>query len=295
MLTSLILAALAVVAVPTAQSTAAASGATEIVIATPDKRDRLTIPVRIGARGPYRFLVDTGAERTVVSRRIAAELALPVKGHALVLGVAGSRTVDLVEVESLSFGRSHLFGIIAPLLDSANMGADGIVGLDSLQDRRILFDFEKDLLVVDAGRHSREDRGFEIVVRARRRSGQLILTEGQVDGVRTHVVIDTGSEGSIANGALQRRLSRRPIVATTALQSVTGQLLTADVAMVGMMKLGQLSLGNFPLAFAESPTFKALRLDKRPALLLGMNELRAFRRVAIDFESRKVLFDMPQS
>jgi hypothetical protein len=30
-------------------------------------------------------------------------------------------------------------------------------------------------------------------------------------------------------------------------------------------------------------------------LLLGMRELRTFDRVAIDFQSRKVLFDLPRS
>ena len=32
---------------------------------------RMTVPVSIGASGPYRFIIDTGAERTVVSRELA--------------------------------------------------------------------------------------------------------------------------------------------------------------------------------------------------------------------------------
>ena len=45
--------------------------------------------------------------------------------------------------------------------------------------------------------------------------------------------------------------------------------------------------------FANSPTFHALDLSDEPALILGMSELKLFRRVAIDFKTRRVLFDLP--
>ncbi|MBA2770996.1 MAG: aspartyl protease family protein [Sphingomonas sp.] len=41
-----------------------------------DRTERMTVPVSIGGRGPYRFVVDTGAERTVISRELARELSL---------------------------------------------------------------------------------------------------------------------------------------------------------------------------------------------------------------------------
>jgi hypothetical protein len=36
----------------------------------------------------------------------------------------------------------------------------------------------------------------------------------------------------------------------------------------------------------------ALKLTDRPALLLGIHELRSFGRVAIDFPQHKILFDV---
>jgi hypothetical protein len=35
-------------------------------------------------------------------------------------------------------------------------------------------------------------------------------------------------------------------------------------------------------------------MDKKPALILGINALRLFRRVAIDFSKQEVLFDLPR-
>jgi predicted aspartyl protease len=137
------------------------------------------------------------------------------------------------------------------------------------------------------------DGGFDIVVHARRRSGQLIMTNALVDGVRTDVVIDTGAETSIGNRALQKALSRRRAGETTELISVTGQSITADIAVARKLHIEGLTLGNTVIAYADAPPFKRLGLDRKPALFLGMTQLRLFRRVAIDFASRTVLFALP--
>jgi hypothetical protein len=50
---------------------------------------------------------------------------------------------------------------------------------------------------------------------------------------------------------------------------------------------------NFPVLFADSRPFHTLGLADQPALILGMSELKLFRRVAIDFKTRRVLFDLP--
>ncbi|MGH6783227.1 MAG: aspartyl protease family protein, partial [Sphingomicrobium sp.] len=41
-----------------------------------DKYDRMTVAVRIGGQGPFRFLVDTGADSSAVSRVLAEQLKL---------------------------------------------------------------------------------------------------------------------------------------------------------------------------------------------------------------------------
>ena len=47
----------------------------EVAIAT-DEGDRMTVAVQVAGKGPYRFLVDTGSERTVISRQLAKTLQL---------------------------------------------------------------------------------------------------------------------------------------------------------------------------------------------------------------------------
>ena len=41
-----------------------------------DVDERMTVPVNISGRGPFPFIVDTGAERTVISSELARSLSL---------------------------------------------------------------------------------------------------------------------------------------------------------------------------------------------------------------------------
>jgi hypothetical protein len=158
----------------------------------------------------------------------------------------------------------------------------------------VLLDFDKKRMAIGDAMALGGNRGFEIVVQARRRSGQLIMTNAIIDGVRTDIVIDTGSDTSIGNRALQRALSRRHKGETTQLQSVTGQVITADIAMARELKLGTMTMSNSMLVYADTPAFAKLDMEKRPAMFLGMNQLRLFHRVAIDFSTKRILFDMPE-
>lgn len=268
------------------------AGEVDVVTAKADTYARMTVPVRIGAHGPYHFLIDTGAQNTVVSSAIAARLALPAGNRATIVGVAGRQEVETVLIEEFGLGRHSYYNLTAPLLEGANIGADGIVGVDSLQDQRILIDFKRNLIAIDQAAYQGGNNGFEIVVRARRRSGQLIMTQALIDGVRTDVVIDTGAENSIGNRALQRALSRHGIQGETTLTSVTGQQIVAQIGMGEKLTIGAMDISNVLLAFTDAPPFTALDLVKHPAMLLGMRELRLFERVAIDFPTRKVMFDM---
>ena len=253
----------------------------------------MTVPVLIGTSGPYDFLIDTGSERTVLSRQVATKLGLPITGNGTVVGVAGSVPVELVDVDEITLGKRTYYTLTAPLLEGQHIGADGILGLDSLQDQRVMIDFSTNRIAIGDAASMGGSRGFEIVVNARRRSGQLIMTNAVIDGVKTDIVLDTGSDASIGNIALRNALSRRRTLQSTVLTSVTGQTIAAEMAMASTIDVEGLKLHNITMSFADSPAFNRLGLVKRPAMLMGMSQLRLFKRVAIDFAKRRVLFDLP--
>lgn len=286
---------LAAGAYPQAHAAAGAqeAGAVDVVATRNDEHERMTVPVRIGEKGPFRFLIDTGAENTVLSKGLAARLSLAPTSRAKLIGIAGSAMVDTVEIDEIGLGRRSYYGLLAPLLDAEHMGADGIVGLDSMQNQRVLLDFKRKLIAIGDAKELGGNRGFEIVVTAKRRANQLIMTEAKIDGVRVQVVIDTGAENSIGNLALQRSLAKRRKGEQTTLYSVTGGTLLANIGYADHLQINSITVNNLLIAYADAPVFGALQLDRKPALLLGMRELRLFNRVAIDFQTRKILLDVP--
>jgi hypothetical protein len=62
----------------------------------------------------------------------------------------------------------------------------------------------------------------------------------------------------------------------------------AEQAMVGRIKLGTMDIHQLPIAFADAKPFRKLGLSDRPALLLGMDALKLFERVSVDFPNRTV-------
>ena len=271
-----------------------ADAATEILEIEEERNKRLTVPVLIEGAGPFDFLIDTGSQATAGTHEINTSLGLNPLGTATLVGMASMRDVDIVEVETLQVGQHEVFDLVAPVLNKTHLGADGIIGLDSLQDFRVLLDFREETIAVqDVTKIKNYRKGFEIVVRARPQLGQLLITDAVVEGVRATVIIDTGAQASLANTALQERLraKRSQEVTTT---DVNGVSITGDLSYVRTLNIQGLSLRNVPLAFADAPAFEALGLKDKPVLSLGMQHLKLFDRVAIDFSKQRILFDVPR-
>ncbi len=267
---------------------------TEILDLEEERNQRLTVPVMIEGMGPYDFMIDTGSQATAVTHQINEGLSLTPLGTAILVGMASRRPVNVVEVDSLTVGSYTIEDLEAPVLDRQHVGADGIIGLDSLQDFRVLMDFREETIALeDVTGAKNSHRGFEIVVRARSKLGQLLITDALVEGVRATVIIDTGAQMSLANNALRDRIRRKRAteVETT---DVNGVSMMGQMALVRSLKIEGLSLTNVPLTFADAPAFEALGLKDKPVLSLGMQHLKMFDRVAIDFSRQRILFDIPR-
>ncbi len=268
--------------------------ATEILDLEEDRNNRFTVPVMIEGMGPFDFMIDTGSQATAVTHEINEGLQLTPFGTAILVGMASRRPVDVVEVEQMTFGSHTVQDLISPVLERQNVGADGILGLDSLQDFRVLIDFREDTIAVqDVSTLRRQRQGFEIIVRARQELGQLLITDALVEGVRATVIIDTGAEASLGNFALrdQIRTQRSQDVTTT---DVNGVEMVGKMSYVRSLNLGGLAMRDVALAFGDAPAFEALGLQDTPVISLGMQHLRMFDRVAIDFANRRILFDVPR-
>lgn len=281
----------------TASEKAAASGLdeanTEVISMEEDYHERLTVPVTVDGVGPFDFMIDTGSQATVVTDRVNSRVALPPAGTATIVGMASTQTVNMVEVSQLVVGTRTIYDFDAPVLQRAHVGADGILGLDSLQDMRVLIDFRNETMSVTDVPEKGSRRGYEIIVRAKSRHGQLLITNALVDGVRTTVIVDTGSQGSVGNLALRERIRQRR-AKEVATMDVNGAMLVAPMSHARRLKIQGIEFSNVAITYADTPAFKELGFTNQPVLSLGMQSLRLFDRVAIDFSARRILFDLPR-
>ncbi|CAM3153814.1 Peptidase A2 domain-containing protein [Sphingomonas antarctica] len=261
-----------------------------------DDAMRMTVPVTISGQGPYHFVVDTGADRTVVSHEVADRLGLKTGSRAILHSMSGVSEISTVRVPTIRIAGHDTDEVDAAALDQTNIGAQGLLGVDTLKGRRIVMDFRKRTMTVLAAGEKEHFDDDTIVVTARSRYGQLVLVDADVDGTPVTVIIDSGAQNTIGNGPLRKLLAKRNgrmAFFNTELVDVTGGRLAAQVAAVGRVRIGGINVQNVVIAFADAHPFKRFGLTQKPAMLLGMDTLRGFRRVSVDFAEKKVRFLPP--
>jgi predicted aspartyl protease len=262
---------------------------------------RLTVPVMINGQGPFNFTIDTGADRTVISKELAEKLRLPEGRKARLHAMGGQADVRLVKVGRLQVSNNIATDIEAAALPARNLGADGLLGIDSLKGQRIVLDFAAQTMRLEPSSVPEEivpHNGELIIVTARSRLGQLVLVDADANGQKVWVVVDTGSSNSVGNSKLRKLLVRRDkktVIKPIEMVDVLGKHTPADYTVVDKLRIGGIMMGNTAVAFADAHPFKLFELTGKPSMLLGLDSLRSFRRVSVDFSTRKVKFLLPDT
>lgn len=215
--------------------------------------------------------------------------------------MGGSGRADIVRIDALTLSTRTTRHMEAAALPRAYLGADGLLGLDSLKGQRIIMDFRAGTMTLESavGRSAPlhdAAGGDVIVVTARSRLGQLVMVDADVNGQKIWVVVDTGAQNSVGNAQLKRLMfARNPQTKTRLIEmvDVLGQRTPADYTIVNRLRIGGVLLGNAAIAFADAHPFRLFDLHKKPSMLLGMESLRGFDRVSVDFMARKITFLLP--
>jgi predicted aspartyl protease len=260
---------------------------------TLDRIGRIVASVEINGRGPFRFVLDTGANRSAISAATADVLQLvPAEGDVVsVHGVTGNAILPVVEVERLQAGELLFENQRLPVLPSAVFaGTDGILGVDCLQDARIEVDFGRDRVTIRRSSRQRAQRGY-LVVPAWLQNGGLLLVEGQVGRVPVKAILDTGAERSLGNEALRAALGQKALrpheaVPTTVI-GATPQLAQALSFEAPAIDIGGARLNNLTVSFGDLHVFNVWSMLEEPALLIGMDLLGTLEKFVVDYSRRE--------
>jgi predicted aspartyl protease len=262
-----------------------------------DRAGRVLAPITVNNKGPFRFILDTGANRSVVSQRVLTALELPLapNGPSIeVHGVTGRAVLPAVELELLQAGelvlaRDHT----VPVLGQAVLAnADGILGVEGLGSARIDIDFIEDRVTItrSSGRQ-RAPSGYLTIPVSLKHNG-LIVVPGRVGRVRVRAIIDTGAERTLGNNALREALLKARRAATAEMvTTVFGA--TPDIGhgmsmIAPTIYLGDAELRDLEVTFGDLHVFRIWNLEDEPALLIGMDLLGSVERLVIDYRRREL-------
>jgi hypothetical protein len=265
---------------------------TEPRYVAPTRRDRIGriwAPVLIDGKGPYRMVLDTGANHSALAARAALSLGGQPVSTTLVTGFTGSATVPSLHVKSLEVG-DLLFGPTdLPVLPDVFGGAQGVLGYEGMQNKRIYADFTKDRLEITISHGQVARRDFTVVPLTVIKGG-LLYADVRVGTVRAKAIIDTGAQGTIGNLALRDALMRhRPSnAASEDIIGVTLDVQTGDNMPAPDIDFGRLKVRGAHITFGDMYLFQHWQLTDEPTLMLGMDLLGSFDVLVIDYNRHEM-------
>jgi predicted aspartyl protease len=283
---------------PAAASPATASGREDaLLFASPTTRDhigRVIVPVMINGRGPFRFIVDTGANHSTISPGLVQTLGLqPSEEASIVLdGITGSAQVTFVKVDRLQAGEMTIEGTALPVVSADVMsGADGILGAAGFTTKSLMVDFQHNRVAI-ARSVATGVRAEAMKVKGVRLIHGLITLETRVGGVRVQAVIDTGSERSLGNLALRDalRMPGRPgaVVQVTSVYGATEKVEAGEIRIAPTIAIDSLRITDVAIVYGDFHIFKVWEMADKPAMIIGMDVLGTVPALGIDFETHNV-------
>jgi predicted aspartyl protease len=257
-----------------------------------DRIGRVWVPVMINDKGPFRLVLDSGATHSAVIPSVASVLQIPLNRSPPVMlrGVTGTAVVPAIRVDSLSVGDLLVAPSTLPVVNDVFGGAQGLLGVDGMADKRIYIDFRNDFINVSYSKNRRAAGGFDTVPFLKT-DQQLLMVNARIGNLNIRAIIDTGAQASVGNEALRAALASRYVRKHESVDEITGA--TGDVqpgtgANLSTLSIGSLTLRGVRVTFGDMRIFEHWHLDDEPILLIGMDVIGLLDTLVIDYRRREL-------
>ena len=264
---------------------------------TRDRIGRIWAPVLIDGQGPFRLVLDTGASRSAVIQRVVDAASLPVRPKPVRLrGVTGTALVPAVRAERLEFGELLIENATLPVVADAFGGADGVLGVDGMQEMRIQIEFRKDRVSIRRSHREQPPPGFSVVP-FRHSINRGLRVDVLVGSIKTVALIDSGAQVTVGNLALREALSRRGgehDEYSDGIVGVTEDVQAATRVRIPSISAGELLVRNAQILFSDLHIFEHWQLTSRPALIIGMDVLGTLDTLVIDYRRDELHVRVPR-
>jgi predicted aspartyl protease len=250
----------------------------------------ILVPVRVNGRGPFDFILDTGAGTSLVSSELGREFDIKIVGSTDGQGAGGKVSVSLAKVDSLAVGESKVSDVDVGIVDLSNIGkavgkrVDGDLGYNFLKHFRVTINYRDcEIRCDDPKRVESFAHGAQpgIPIRLANPAKPLILVDVHANSRGPfQFAIDTGTSTSAITPDLAKELG----LTTLEIPPIAGgggQIL-ASASMFNSFQLGGAKIDNLAVVVADFFTMLNAAIGAKLDGIVGYNFLRNFK-VVIDY------------
>jgi len=251
-----------------------------------DVGGRPVVDVRVNGKGPYRFILDTGATITVIDATLKDELKLPAVPGMRPASPGHGPAPEIVSVDSLGVGSATLRGVTAALMPLGQLFTGeqrprGVLSASAFPGHLVTFDYPSRRIVVKRGALEAADSA---VIHAYPEDDPLPTVPIRIAGHELRVHVDTGSGGGLM---LPTRLLEELPLASKPVPAGTAKVHNGEAPVTKARVDGAIVIGRYTLDLAEV-SFADLRpLPGPPRGNIGYGVLKDFV-VTLDSRNRRV-------
>ena len=244
----------------------------------------LVVPVTIGGTGPYRFVIDTGSSRTVITARLWQSLRRPVVAQTVMVTPAGRHLAYVVKLDDLTVGPLPAMNIEAAVVTADRYAGgqpiDGLIGQDVLASAIYTIDYRQRVIVW----HGPDDQlpGKRLALDVRDRRVLVVLPQRDGDRKPLFLIPDSGSDALVLFDHARDKL-RMTLQDVDILTSLSGVRL-ARRAQVDKVIVGDACLQQSPAVIVDSG-------ESAGAMGDGLLPLHVFSRVTFNVRERYLIVE----
>lgn len=255
----------------------------------PDRYDRPMVGTMVNGMGPYPFIIDTGASKSVIYRGLTAMTgmrALPNQSKRIITANGYKRVLVYPVTDFYVLGRTLRVDETVALPDIIGSDAKGLIGVDMLAGHTLFMDLkagEANLEISSDGPLG----GDWTMIQGRPVAYGSLALEVNIGGLDVPVIVDTGASDTVINSAGSEAVGRSAegIRRETIRASIAGGREMVFTALrVPEFGIGAFTRQNMRLVVSDVPVFALLGAGEVPAIILGM-DLLGEQPFAIDFKN----------
>jgi predicted aspartyl protease len=249
----------------------------------------ILLPVHVNERGPFDFILDTGAGTSLLTPELAKQLSVKIVGSKEGQSAGGKVAVSLAKADSLAVGDARIDDVDLGIVDLAHVGKtigakiDGDLGYNFLKHFRITINYRDcGIRFDDPKRVESFGRGAKTVpIRLASPAKPLLLIDVRLNGRGPfQFAIDTGTSMTAITPQLANELgiSGSPIdTGTTA-----GAQVDVRAGNIESFQLGGAKIDNMTVVVADFFEMLSNAIGAKLDGIVGYNFLRNYK-VAIDY------------